>query len=260
MNVMRPPRPSLLPFLRLVWCCDSRPSGGQERCLPTGEMHVALRLGGPRIRIAGEEFGWAVAAGARNRFYSKDCSAAICSVGAILQPGAARAVFGVPAPELAGRHVTLSDLWGQQASEALERVQEPDSAQERLQRFEDLVAARLPQVKGVHPAVAAALARFAEGWAVREVVAETGYSHRRFVEIFREATGLGPKEHCRVQRFRQALGMVHAGRELADVAAGCGYSDQAHFTREFRNAAGTSPGAYRAARVNFVQDITPVLA
>jgi len=37
------------------------------------------------------------------------------------------------------------------------------------------------------------------------------------------------------------------GLSLTDVAAECGFTDQSHFTREFRRAFGVSPGAWRRA-------------
>jgi transcriptional regulator GlxA family with amidase domain len=35
-------------------------------------------------------------------------------------------------------------------------------------------------------------------------------------------------------------------RSVADVAAACGYFDQAQMTRQFRDHVGTTPAAYRA--------------
>ncbi len=78
---------------------------------------------------------------------------------------------------------------------------------------------------------------------------ETGYSHRRFIELFRRAIGLSPKLYCRVLRFQSALERL-AGRathSLADLALAAGYSDQAHFNREFREFTGMPPSEYREA-------------
>ncbi len=104
-------------------------------------------------------------------------------------------------------------------------------------------------LRGLHPVVACALERFAAFTEVREVVRQSGYSHRRFIALFRRAAGLSPKTYCRVLRFRRAVERTFAARDasLADIALDVGYSDQPHFTREFRAIAGISPLQYRHA-------------
>ena len=129
-----------------------------------------------------------------------------------------------------------------------ERLALAGSAEQRLALFESVLAARLPRVRGMHPAVAEALAGFDARSSVKSVVDRSGYSHRRFVALFREAVGLSPKRYSRVLRFRAALARL-AGRPApppwADLALEAGYSDQAHFNRDFREFAGVTPGEYR---------------
>ena len=56
-----------------------------------------------------------------------------------------------------------------------------------------------------------------------------------------------PKLFCRVQRFSALRERI--GKDLpvnwADLAADCGYFDQAHLIRDFRAFAGLTPLAYR---------------
>ncbi len=80
------------------------------------------------------------------------------------------------------------------------------------------------------------------------VVLESGLSHRRFVERFREVVGLPPKLYSRVHRFRKALALLsrQPPLSLADVAFLSGYSDQPHFNRDFRELSGVTPEVYRA--------------
>ncbi|MEX2263791.1 MAG: AraC family transcriptional regulator [Bryobacteraceae bacterium] len=259
MRLNRPPQPALRPFVKAVWLADEtserrRVAVDREHVLPTGEMHLVFRLSDHPVRVfsdsrdaAGKTFGGAVVGGARARFYAKDVTEAACSVGAQLQPGAAHLLFGAPAGELAGSHFRLDDLWGRSAISARERLLEERNPERRLDVLESLLAVRLPKVRGLHPAVAMALERFSETVDVGEVVAESGYSHRRFIALFREALGLPPKLYCRVQRFQRALARIAADKAdpWVDLAIASGYSDQSHLSREFLEFAGVTPGEYR---------------
>ena len=80
---------------------------------------------------------------------------------------------------------------------------------------------------------------------------ELGWSHRRLIDRFREGIGLAPKTIGRVLRFERVSRMLQQVEEprLAEVALDCGYYDQAHLNRDFRQFAGTSPGQYLARRL-----------
>jgi AraC-like DNA-binding protein len=249
----------LRPFVRLLWASEASDGAareaGRERLLPTGSMHLVFRTAGEQVRLfgsdvdpAGRPLGHAVVGGARAAPYLRDLSPGVRSVGAMLEPGASRLLFGAGADELAGRHTSVEDVWGSPAaSEALERIALAGAPERQLAELESLLRARLPLVRCLHPAVAEGLALLAAAPDVRRAVARSGYSHRRFIALFREAVGLAPKLYCRVLRFQSALARIRSSRgTLAEVAAGSGYADQAHLTREFAELAGISPGFYRS--------------
>lgn len=258
MLLTRPPRASLRPFVKSVWVSEEGSSPGgrvaaRERVLPTGNAHLVFRLSDLPLRVfdgiddpVGRRVGHGVVGGARAASYLRDISRPVRSVGAELLPGAVPALFGVPADEVAGRHTPLEDLWGAAAREARERLLDADTAELRLELFESLLAARLPRVRGLHPAVGQALERFAAYAPVREVVRESGLCHRGFIALFRRVVGLPPKLYCRLQRFQGALDRAAGGAEpWVELALASGYSDQAHFHREFRELSGLTPGRYR---------------
>jgi transcriptional regulator GlxA family with amidase domain len=87
--------------------------------------------------------------------------------------------------------------------------------------------------------------------AVGALATELGWSHRRLIARFREQVGMPPKTIGRLLRFENVSRALMARPEppLAEVAFDCGYYDQAHLNRDFRDFAGMSPGAFLAARL-----------
>jgi len=84
---------------------------------------------------------------------------------------------------------------------------------------------------------------------VKRLAASLGWSSRHFISKFQEMTGLTPKAQARRWRFQKARTYLdQTSLSLAQVAAQCGYSDQSHLTREFRELGSSTPGAYRAVR------------
>jgi len=186
-----------------------------------------------------------------------------------LTPLGAYSVLGVPVSELAGGCVPLEDVFGRPGAQLGDLVRDtPDWAS----RFE-LVEAFLLRRAGAGPQPTPIVAR---AWSllcasdgrlpIGELAATVGASRRYLAARFREEVGLGPKKMARVLRFadvRRRLEAEPAG--LADIAQACGYCDQAHLNRDFRELAGTTPGDFVARQtavagraepqVTFVQDV-----
>jgi AraC-like DNA-binding protein len=71
-------------------------------------------------------------------------------------------------------------------------------------------------------------------------------SVRAFERKFHASFHLTPQKYLRKLRLRVASrALVDTGETLAEIAAGCGFSDQSHFTREFRRHFGRTPRDYR---------------
>ena len=256
----RAPRPALRPYVRQLWAIEpergSHARPAREHVLPTGLMHLALRLAGPPLRVFGSEqdnrgttLTQAVVGGARSSYYIREAGTAARSVGVLLEPGASALLFGAGSDELAQRHTTLSDLWGLDAGHWMDQLDASPDAARRLELLEDLIARRLRAGPGPHPAVTGALRALSGGAAVQQAVRASGFSHRHLVTLFRQATGLAPKEYSRVLRLQTVLGRLARGRlPLTELALEAGYSDQSHFNREFRRFCGLTPQAWvRAA-------------
>ena len=68
-----------------------------------------------------------------------------------------------------------------------------------------------------------------------------------------------PKLFCRVRRLQRALDGIHRAREVvwADLAAQCGYYDQAHFIHDFKEFCGVRPSDYLNAEPEY-QNFVPI--
>ncbi len=192
-----------------------------------------------------------------------------------LSPLGARALLGLPAGELAGRDLAADDVLGRVAGELHERMRTAADWPARFAILDQLLLDRADLDQQVTPDIAEAWRRLLRsGGQVRaaELASQVGWSPRYLQRRLLAETGLTPKAAARVTRFdrarrilqRQAVaaGAGAAGggaATLADVAAGCGYYDQAHLAREFRALAGCPPAAWLADEFRNVQssDLEP---
>ena len=168
-----------------------------------------------------------------------------------VHPLACRALFGLPAGELAHRDLDAQDVLGRTADELHERVRTATTWPARLAAVESVLLRQADRARGVAPEVRYAWARLVRTGGrlpVAELADETGWSARHLSARFGVELGLSPKEAARVARFdraRRALQRTGPGR-LAELAADTGYADQAHLAREFRALAGCPPSAWWA--------------
>lgn len=74
----------------------------------------------------------------------------------------------------------------------------------------------------------------------------TGYTSRTLQRQFRADMGMSPKAFCRIIRCQSAVYDINHGDEVAfsDLACDLGFSDQAHFQREFKKLVNATPLDY----------------
>jgi AraC-like DNA-binding protein len=176
-----------------------------------------------------------------------------------VHPLGCRALFGLPAGEMAGLDLDLAAVLGAlRVEEVRQRMREASTWTDRFAAVDAalLTLARRSHPE-VHPDVTHTLRRLlATGGTlpVRALADEVGWSSRHLTHRFRIETGLGLKEAARVVRFDRARRRLTPQTRLADLAADAGYYDQAHLTREFRALAGCSPSRWLADEFALLQD------
>jgi AraC-like DNA-binding protein len=244
--VARPPIPPLAKLVEYVWASQGAPAHAKERVVPTGtlELVVSLVEGKARIYTAGREqwISGAFVAGAYRIPFTFDTHEKASVVGVHLRAGCAGMVLGVPPGELTDRHVDLEALWGRRARELRERLCAATTTEQRFAILEAELASRLDD-RHAHPAVRYALDMLARPDArTREIARGAGLSQRRLIELFTGTVGLTPKRFGRVLRFHRATALARrAALDWTRIAHECGYYDQAHLIRDFRELADVTP-------------------
>ncbi|MCF6116536.1 MULTISPECIES: AraC family transcriptional regulator [Mesorhizobium] len=173
-----------------------------------------------------------------------------CCIQVNFTPLGARRFFGLAMSELTDRMVGLDDVLGIEGIALRERLGNAHGWSARLAIVETFVAARLTEAREMQAEIAWAYDRIiVSGGRIRvsSLADRLGWSRKHLAGKFSNAIGVGPKTLSRIVRFNRALGLSRQGKsDWADIAADCGYADQAHLVREFRDLAGETPTALAA--------------
>lgn len=163
-----------------------------------------------------------------------------------LTPLGAYTILGLPMAELANRSVALEDVLGAGAELLVEELRDTRDWDARFDLLDATFVARLAEGRPPAAPVAWAWRRLDETGGRLEIgslALELGWSRKHLIARFREQIGLPPKTLARVVRFSRAMGLLTSDEPigLAQIAYRCGYYDQAHLNRDFREFAGATP-------------------
>jgi AraC-like DNA-binding protein len=85
-----------------------------------------------------------------------------------------------------------------------------------------------------------------------EMARKLSVSGRSFSRLWNDVVGIQPRKFVQLMRFHNALELIDRGIGLSQVAADCGYSDQAHMARQIKVIAGLAPSSLRRRLGNSV--------
>lgn len=163
-----------------------------------------------------------------------------------VSPIQAYSLWGGLVAELGCGAVDLEDLWGPRARRLRAQLAACRSWDERFAVTKAFLAQWDSSARTPDPEILAGWHRIiGSGGQVRvgELAASVGWSHKRFGARFESQIGLTPKRAAMLVRFRCAVDALLAGRPAAEVAAECGYVDQAHLCRDVSIFTDRTPGA-----------------
>ncbi|GAA4555763.1 helix-turn-helix transcriptional regulator [Pseudonocardia xishanensis] len=250
--VLQDPHPRLRPFVRRLQGYREHSAGPlRRRQAPVGSCTLILGFG-PPLRLfgpAGPSVPRSFLAGLHDAAVVTEFRGDQHGMQVDLTPIGAFTLLRRPGADLANEVPTLDALADPALAALPDRLAADPDWPARFARVEAFLADRLldPARRLPDPEVVHAwrlLRRSAGTIAVADLAAQTGWSRRHLLTRFGDQIGLSPKTAARVLRFERASRAALAGTPLAEVAALCGYADQAHLSRDFRSLAGVAPRAF----------------
>jgi AraC-like DNA-binding protein len=162
----------------------------------------------------------------------------------------------------------LTDTWADVKSLAVPDLVDWQSAlsrtltaDERIRLLDAMLARLATRRTGPDADVAAAVRAIDDSHgmvALESLAATLGCSMRHLQRRFSRQVGVSPKMLARIRRFQRVFQAWRDDpRSLSRVAVECGYFDQPHLIRDFRDFAGSAPAAFLANQPEFTRLFLP---
>jgi len=240
------PSPDLDPYVEHYWLVEWDLRGqSPERAetLPHPSVHMIFERDG-RSRIRGA---------ARAKF-----SRLLEDKGDVFavkfRPGGFYPFVGIPVSRFSDTTARLHDVFGAEGAVLDSAVLAESADLSRISVVEGFLRARQPEPDENIPRVTEivyAVEKERGILKVQDLVDRYGLNKRTLQRLFARYVGVSPKWVIQRYRLHEAAEQLAAGGSVsqATIAMNLGYSDQAHFVRDFKAIVGVSPAAYaRASR------------
>jgi AraC-like DNA-binding protein len=178
------------------------------------------------------------------------------------KPGGTYPFFRVPAHLFANSFHSMSDLFGKEVRELEERLYEAKDNAARIAITDRFLLGKLKgdiyEVQFAERVMPALLA----GGNIKQVLTDFNVTHKTLGRRFERVLGLSPSELIKIKRFNRAVHTLYSCRyeSLTQIGYACGYYDQSHFIREFKQLTGYTPRDFLQEQFTIVQVIQPALA
>lgn len=241
------PHPLLQPWVQCYWTARQHLAGGScsERLYPDGGSSLTFEL-------AGANAGQATFQCSR-QLERREFQGQIDSVGIHFHPGGAAQLLGLPLGSLGAQALSATEVGAFGIERLCDRLQAVAETPLRMTILEDWLLENAGRQQAQAGLVQQTLPVLIQGKLdMTEVEQLYGVSRRKLERVFRDEAGISPGKLRTLIRVKQARYLIKTRHELTltEIAHQCGYYDQAHFNRQFRQVTQQKPGDYRLRQLH----------
>ena len=240
MKFIGSPAPDLKPFIEVCWSVFSEGKSGLSfsEIFPDSNIKLVFRFSATACRL--------VLMGPVREKATVEIDSASDYFGFRFRPGQAPRLADICASELVDSYTDIYEVNGESIRSLAERLLATSNHAERQQIMEDVVRRHIiPLVPDQRCRRASLLLDDYGGQlTIKELAEKTGIHVRSLERLFQAELGISPKRMTRLIRLRKLMLHIHEDtfKNLADIAHACGYADQSHMIREFKQLTGRLPG------------------
>lgn len=249
------PSLALQPFVECYWLHHFEASGYKEspvyRCLPFGTLELILHLDDNPAHVLIDNTWQKLPQGFFVGLYRDTVHWKAVGegrkFGIQLKPESLLQLFNIPVASLFNNFTDLESFFGKEHNWLIDRVYGLTDIQDVIKIVETFLLAQLQNLNAERNYLieATRLIRQARGnVSIEALSARLSISKRQLERRFKDNYGTSPKMYQRIIRFRNAyesLQHAKAAPNWLDVSYNLGYSDQAHFIRDFKEFSNEVP-------------------
>ena len=169
-------------------------------------------------------------------------------------PGGLYRLLGISMSEMIDASYDAADVFGNEMNEVNTKLQEAKTFDDIHIVIENFLLQKLSALKRALPFDRAMLEllRLNGNVSIEQLASLSCLSLRQFERVSKDRIGLPPKLFARLVRFSRAYRIRENFSDLswARIAHECGYFDQMHFIRDFKEFAGVAPSVIEKALEN----------
>ncbi len=175
---------------------------------------------------------------------------AVRMIGIRFFPWGIRPFIKVPASEIADRFLTHEEIFGSRIKALQQMVLDADAPRNAIREIEKYFILELYRQEHDDMIVSKIARRIYDSKGIinlDELCSASNLSVRRIEQRFNDALGVCPKLYSRLAKFQHAMQQLSCTSDddnLTGIAYDCGYFDQSHFIKDFKDFAGITPQKY----------------
>lgn len=239
------PRKELRSFVRYYWTLKSDESF-KVLTFPIGCPQIIFHRGNPLfIPELGTSQSWVTISGQVNFPAHIQSDGETEMIVVVFYPHTIGMFIDTPPSAFYNLEISGYDIRNREFNEMSSRIFESQSDEKCVNIIEDWLASRIkPSLNIKRIGVSVKTLFKSPATPIKDLADAVCLSKRQFERVFNETIGMNPKEYSRVVRFQKSLWFMQHGEDnYAGIAADCGYADQSHFIKEFKEMSGHTPGA-----------------